>query len=390
MKFTVALQDFQELLNKTLPAIPPKSTLPILEHLHFSLEQGVLRVIATDQDITIMTSLQVETEEEGAILVPGRRSSEIIRALGNKGALLFSSNPDTFEIKMTTSNGQYAMKGLNPDEYLDIPELFNPGTPDYQQGLDAETESAILIKADDMSLLAGKTSFAVSKDEFRPAMTGVLFQFRSDRIYAAATDSYRLSRVIVENPDAVYPAELDLIFPARAVDLLKKVDDDVTMSLIESHDKITHTRFETGNSVIVTRIIDERFPPYENVIPQDDKFAAIVDKNELINSIRRVSIFANEISKQIRIKFVENQILITGRDEEIGTDGDEQIPCEYLGEPTEIGFNHKFLEEALGYVDPNQEGLIRLSFSEPQKPVIVKAGESEEKLLMLIMPVRIN
>ncbi len=395
MKFSVKLSDLQKLLEKTLPAIPPKSTLPVLEHLHFSLNADNLEVIATDQDITIMSKLQVAGETEGSILVPGRKLNDIVKLLGTEGNITFEADTDNYDIKLKTDDGNYSMKGLNTEEYLDIPELFDSGPSTIEKpdiaAADTGPASASLTK-DEMRRLSSKTVFAVSQDEFRQAMTGVLFEFRGNRVNSVATDSYRLSKAVVKREENSFPVELNIILPARSVELLKKVDDDVVVSVIESQGKITHTRFDIDNTVFITKVIAEKFPPYESVIPDSNELMAVVDQRKLMQAIRRVAIFTSEISKQIRLRMTENHISITGKDEEYGTDGSEELPCEYTGKEIEIGFNYRFLEEALQNMDVSEKDDYKLliTFSEPTRPVLIKPKDEENELLMLIMPVRIS
>ncbi len=393
MKFSVSLSEFQKALQKTLPAMPPKSTLPILEHLNFNLAGDVLNVIATDQDITIMSTINVESGTDGSVLVPGRRLNEIAKALGHSGGIEFSTSEDTFEITLTTANGVYSMKGLNPDEYLDLPELFDSEKPNITGAGDAQSSdgnSAFFHKSDLMRL-ANKTAFAVSRDEFRPAMTGVLFQFRGAYVNAVATDSYRLSKAVVKDEKAQYPEELDIILPSRSVELLKKIDSDAVMSMIETQEKITHVRFDMGNTIFITKVIDEKFPPYETVIPDNNNLVVIVDKTQLSSALKRVAIFTSTISKQIRVSISGNQIVMKGEDEEGGTQAKETVPCDYDGEQLEIGFNYHYLEDALQNIDSEllDENKIYLTFSEPTKPVLVKPDLEGSELLMLIMPVRL-
>jgi DNA polymerase III subunit beta len=396
MKFKVSIAEFQKLLQKTLPAIPPKSTLPILEHLHFTIFGNKLKIIATDQDITIISSIDVVVEQEGKILVPARRISEIVKALGLVGDLEFYADLETFEIKITTKNGVYQMKGLNPDEYLDIPELFESKKPEIDKETfgDApsdETSLKTIFEKDVLISLATKTVFAVSNDEFRPAMTGVLFQFRENVLNAVATDSYRLVRIIHRTEKPIYPKEMDIIIPARSVELLKKVDNEVIMSVIETHGKITHARFDYGDTIFITRIIDEKFPPYESVIPKNNELAAVIDQRELLSAIKRISILTSSISKQIVLYIQHDQLTIIGRDEEYGTEGDETLPCSFNGDKLDIAFNYRFLEEALQNIDVSQENnyQIVMTFSEPKRPALIKPQGESEDVLMLIMPVRL-
>jgi DNA polymerase-3 subunit beta len=390
MKFTITLGDFQKLLQKTLTAIPPKTTLPVLEHLHFTLSGTKLKVIATDQDITIITTVPVVSEDEGKILVPGRRLNDIIK-LQDKGDIEFEADPADYDITLRTASGVYQMKGLDADEYLNIPELFENPNP-LDRATDDYGKGKAEFKRDELVWLASKTSFAVSTDEFRPAMTGVFFQFRGEYVNTVATDSYRLVVAKSTSETERFPKDLDIIIPAKSIEMLKKIDADPSMTLIENHGKITHARFETVDSVFITKVIDEKFPPYESVLPSSHLYQLYVNQKDLAKAISRVSIQTSTMTKHIRLIAEQNSLAIIGKDEESGTIGDEKLECEFNGERTEIGFNFKYLLDAVQNLESENQAntKILLKFSEPSKPVILKNGDDSEKLTMLVMPVRIS
>ncbi|MCX6155045.1 MAG: DNA polymerase III subunit beta [Candidatus Kapabacteria bacterium] len=393
MIFTVSISEFSKLLQKTLPVIPPKSTLPVLEHLHFSVKNGKLQVIATDQEVTIMSVIFVATESEGEILVPGRRLNEIIRALGNEGEIKFEANLDNYEIILKTPSGRYVIKGIDPQEYLDIPELFEEDNKyEFTTFSDNSNPNKAFFAKADLMRIANKTTFAVSTDEYRPAMTGVLFQFRGNRIHSVATDSYRLVKYTINSAQLNFPEQLDVIIPARTVDLLKKLDNDVFMAFLERRGKITHVRFEIGGeTLIVSRIINEKFPPYESVLPKDNPIRATVDYGAVLSAIKRAAIMANEKSKQVQFIFDDNQLTITGEDEDSGTSAKEQLACEFPYPRFEIGFNYKYIEDAFSHIEIQgiRDNQAILTFSEPTKPALLIPNGDSDDLVMLIMPVRI-
>lgn len=391
MKFKAKISDLQKVLQVTLPAIPPKSTLPVLEHLHFTLENNQLRLISTDQYITIMSSIEVDGYLDGKVLVPGRKINEIIKALGAGTEIEFSANPENYELSIVSNTGNFTMKGLNPEEYLDLPELFTSSKPDLNDSTISSNEVAV-FKNDEIHKLSSKTSFAVSTDEFRPAMTGVLFQFRDNFVSAVATDSFRLAKAIVRSEESRFPNDLDIIIPAKSVELLRKFSNDAEMSLITRDNKVTHARFTFEHSVFITQIIDERFPPYESVIPANNDKIVTFSKSELLSAIRGVSIQTNTVSKQVKMKLGENEFFLSGRDEEQGTFGNVTVQCSYSGEPVEIGFNYKYFEDALNSIDVVSEDsdTIVLTFNEPTRPVLIKPSIDNDDILMLIMPVRIS
>ena len=387
MKFIVSLSDFQNTLQKVLPAIPRKSTLPVLEHLYFKLNGPMLEIIATDQDITIKTTLSVVGEIDGAILVPGRKLNDIVKALDYDGDIIFSSDDETFDTVISTNSGSYKMKGLSHEEYLNIPELFKESSSNDNPNIPDE---AIFLKRDDIMKIANKTVFAVSKDEFRPAMNGVFFQFLGDKLNAVSTDSFRMVKINLEDPDYTFPADLNLIIPARSLDVLKKIDEDVNMSIIGNADKTTHVRFEIGSTVFVSKVIDEKFPPYEAVIPEFNKFYTVFNQKEFISALKRVSIFSSSISHQVRLHIADNKINLIAIDEDSGAKGQDTIECEYQGDEIEMAFNHRYLDEVLQNLDLDAEELfIKMSFTDSAKPVIIEPTKLDNNILMLIMPVRL-
>ncbi len=396
MKFSVILSDFQKVLAKTMPAMPRKSTIPVLEHLNFSLKGNTLTVISTDQDITIMSTIEVTGEEDGGILVPGRRLSEMVSKFDKVGSLEFATSDETFEIKINSQNGKYKMKGLDPDEYLDLPELFGSekpvveikdGVPEIVSG---NSLSAYFNQAD-FSKLCDKSVFAVSKDDYRPAMTGVFFEFSGDSVTAVATDSYRLSKVTLKSEKALYPNDFSIIIPARAIELFKKVDGNVVLSFIETMKRITHARFDLNDTVIISKVIDEKFPPYRSVIPTEPKFHVILNEGEFVKAVNRIGSITNQNSHQIRVVFDGNTVSISGEDEDSGSAGTETINCDYTGDSILFGFNFKYLEEALQHTESEIDNTeVIVSFTEPNKPVLIKANKEHSDVLMLVMPVRLG
>jgi DNA polymerase-3 subunit beta len=369
MKFSVSLGDFQKAILRVLPAIPPKSTLPVLEHIHCTLINNSLSMIASDQEMTISTSLECHAESEGSVLIPARKLNELIKSLGSEGTVEIDISPN-LDLTFTTSAGKFTMKGMDSNDY--------PMQPVFPEG-----ESALFTSTDIMKI-ANKAMFAVSDDEYRPAMTGVLFQFRGNRVLGVATDSYRLARVTINASNL--PEDLDVIIPSRAMEILRKVDSDVLMSVTR-----THARFSLNNTTIITRIIDERFPPYENVIPADNDKTAIVNQRELVNVIRRVALFTSSSSRQIKISLEPNILHIHGEDDESGSIADESIACEFYGaEHFEIGFNHKYLEEALQQLAIDGNTMIRFSFSSANRATLIEPEPGNNELLILVMPVRLN
>lgn len=394
MIFSVTLNDLQRHIQKALPVIPSKATIPALEHLHFALTGNDLEIIGSDQDITLVTRMQVQGTEDGKILVPGKKISDILKSLGNIQSIEFIANPDTYEITVKVPRGKYTLKGLNPEEYLQLPVLFESKKPEIHGNsngnIDAGLPTAKLTK-DELTKLAEKTHFSVSTDDYRPAMTGVLFQFREKYVNAVSTDSFRLVRTTINSDTVSFPQDFDIIIPAKSIEILRKADDDTIMSVVENQGKITHARFDIGQTIFITRLIVEKFPPYESVIPLQNDNVAVLDKSELLSKIRSASLLTNSASKQVKLIFSDNNLTIYGFDEESGSNSTLEMECDYTGPQTEIGFNYKYIEDALNNVsdEDTDDNLVQITFSEPNRPALVKPKSEKDELLMLIMPVRI-
>lgn len=373
MKLTVALPDLQKALQKVLPAVPAKSPMPVLEHVQLSLAGSELTLRATDQEISISLTIPVSGEQDGEILVPAKQFNDLIKELGTAGVVAINVDHAQWIITIRTPTGSYEMKGLDAGEFPPIPE-FPPSTKAF-------------VSKDDMVKMANKTVFAVSREDYRPSMTGVYFQFEADTATAVATDGFRLSRVIVNaSEDKPFPAGLGMIVPSRTVELLRKADADVAVDVCP-----THARFVVGTLEITTRLIDEKYPPYQNVIPTDNDKILRVSQREVLAAIRRVALFANTNTRQVRFKIEDKNLTIHSHDEDAGSKATETVPCEFSSDDFELGFNYHYLEDAIKNIssDHDSDGQVVMTFSTPIRAVLVKPGHETESLLMLVMPVKI-
>jgi DNA polymerase III subunit beta len=374
MKFSVALPEFQRLLQTALQAIPPKSTVPVLENFHFVVQGNALQIVATDQELTILATLNVSDTSDGEVLVPARKLVDIVKALGNAGVITLSSDARSHKITLKTSFGEYVLHGLDASEF--------PTTPDLSTG------TTLTLAAEDAMKIARTASFAASRDEYRPAMTGLLLQATEQQLNAVTTDGFRLVRVIVRSSDASIASQpIDVIIPVRAVDLLKKID--ATIEILISP---THAKFITGSTTIITRVIDERFPPYESVIPQDNDKEARFAIADLSGAVKRVSLFANPNTKQIRFALSKNSIKVAAEDVETGNKGHEEFVCDYGGADLEIGFNYRYIEEAISHLSDNGASTAMMTFSSANRAALIKPikdDAAQNDVLMLVMPVRL-
>lgn len=371
MKFTASVKDLASGLARVSGAIPPRSPMPVLENVLLRLEGSVLSLTATDMDITISTNIAVRGERNGSLLVPARRFTDTVRALSD-GELTFDSDPDSHRISLDVPSGEFKLSGLGPDEF---PKLVN-----------FESSVSTDLPFGKFSKMVERTIFACSTDEFRPAMTGVLFQFRADQIRSVATDGFRLVRVGDTETKSTLDAELDVIIPPKALQLVTKAFEAETITLSASQ---THIRFEDGRTTITARLIDEQYPNYETVIPQANDKRMVVRKEDILNTVKRVSLYSNAQTRQVRLRMSANSVRIAAQDTETGGEAQENVSCDYADDEMEIGFNAQFLREALDKIDTNE---VSFDFSTPLRPSLIAphGPKNGQEVLMLLMPIRLN
>jgi DNA polymerase-3 subunit beta len=370
MKFTIKSSEIQKALNKISGVIPTKSTLPILEHILFTLQGNNLRLLATDLEMSMSAEMNVNGSEDGVIAVPARRFMDTIRALPEI-EILFSSDETSKKIKMITESGEYNLIGEAGEEY--------PATPDFKG------EAEIVLSASLLGGMINRTIFSVSTDELRPAMTGLLLQLKEEEIRAIATDGHRLVRVIYSNVEGAKEHK-DIIIPAKALQLVvKAAEEEENKISVDS----THIKFTFDNFTLTSRLIEETYPNYETVIPLDNDKKLVVNRETLIASVRRVGLYSNSTTHQVRFSLSKNEIKIAAEDADFGGEAREKIPCTYNNDELEIGFNAKYVEDVLTHIDSEN---VEMLFSTPVRAAIISPAERKpnEDVLMLVMPMRLN
>jgi len=370
MKFSVTSSELQKALSKTIGVVPTRSTLPILENLLFEVSKNVLKITATDLEISMAIALTVKGMEDGVIAIPAKRIVDTIRALPDV-QVVFTIDTENNKIKMVTENGEYSLTGESSEEFPTVPQF--------------KGDNEIAIDADMLRNLIGKTSFAVSTDELRPAMMGVLFQLKESEIRAVATDGHRLVRTI--NRSYASPKfKKDIVIPSKALALVSKLAEEGKSKILVND---SHIMFQFEGTTLISRLIEENYPNYESVIPQDNDKTLSVSKDQLLSSVRRVSLYSSSTTHQIRLSVRKNELTVAAEDVDFGSEARETIPCDYSSDELEIGFNSGYVVDVLTHLE-SDEAVFK--FSSPTRAGIVSPRPQREKedVLMLIMPVRLN
>jgi DNA polymerase-3 subunit beta len=376
MEFKVNSKSLEKLLNKIIPAVPSRTPMPILENFLFDLKDGLLTIFATDLEIALKASLNVVSEENIKIVVPARLLYDIVRSL-QETTINFEVTP-TGKIILKTENGYYTISYLLPEEFPDIPSF--PETSG-----DKEEIIEINIGGEKLKYAIEQTAFAMSKEDMRPAMMGTLLEFQNEGLRFVTTDGHRLVNLLYKNINADITEQY--IVPERAISVLSKIIEEKDVKMLLSK---THISFRTGDLEFITRLIGQKYPDYNSVIPLENENKVKIKAESLHNSIKRMLLFSPTTSRKVKFILSENNIEISAEDLDQGSFAKENIICEYTGESMEVGFNSTYVNDMLNHLQDEEELLFKLH--SPTKAVIVEPVKSkdEEELMMLLMPVRLN
>ncbi|MBL0741241.1 DNA polymerase III subunit beta [Chryseolinea lacunae] len=371
MKFIVNSAYLLKQLSNINGVITTNPVVPILENFLFELEKGGLTVTASDLQTSMITELQVESKERGSIAVPARILLDTLKNLPEQ-PVTFSIDESTYSVEIISDNGRYKLSGENATDFPKVPSVSNDFT--------AEISTEVLSRA------INNTIFATSNDELRPAMTGVYVNLGDKNTTFVATDGHRLVRY--RRSDVKSENGNSIIIPRKALNLLKATlpseNTDVSLNF-----NMSNAYFKFGNIKMICRLIDERFPDYDNVIPAVNNIKMTIERSDLLGALKRISIYANKTTHQVRLKITGSELQISAEDLDFSNEANERLSCEHDGEDIEIGFNAKFLIEMLTNMDSDK---IKLTMSAPNKAGVILPAEKDEAedILMLVMPVMLN
>lgn len=371
MKFVVSTSKLLKELQSVSGVISSSNVLPILEDFLFVIENSQLTVFATDLETSMSTSLDIDAKETGKVAIPARIIMDTLKTLPEQ-PLTFTIEEETHAIEITSENGKYKLSGENGEDFPKIPE--------------AEEVSSIQMPANILNKAINKTLFAVSNDELRPAMTGVLFQFDQEGVTFVSTDAHKL--VKFHRSDAKSEQASSFIVPKKALNLLKNSLPNEDTNVEVSYNN-SNAFFSFDSIKLICRLVDAKYPDYNAVIPDEKGYSLKIGRDELQNSLRRISIFSNKTTHQAVLKVSGSDLQISAQDIDFANEANERLQCNYEGEDIEIGFNAKFLIEMLTALD-TEETDFRLSGSSKAGLLLPIEQEQNEDLLMLIMPVMLN
>jgi DNA polymerase-3 subunit beta len=369
MKFivnsTALLKEVQKLNN----VISSNNTLPILDNFLFEVISNNMTIIASDLEVTMMATIPVEADADGKITIPARILTDTLKTFSNQ-PLTFIIDTTTFSIEISSEIGNYRLAGQNAEEFPKNPTLSGSSSTSFSGEI--------------LSNAINKTLFASGNDELRPVMSGVFCELSSEQVTFVTTDAHKLVKHTRTDLSADKTAAF--ILPKKPLNILKNnIAENVKLEFND-----TNALFTFDNNTIICRLIDGKYPNYDAVIPKENPNKLTIETAVLLSSIKRVSIYANKTTHQIRLKIAGSELQITSEDLDFANKAEERLSCQYEGADIEIGFNSKFVIDMLNNIGAEK---ISLEMSAPNRAGIILPLDSMqegEDTLMLVMPVMLN
>lgn len=375
MDFVISSSQLLSHLQIVSRVVNSKNSLPILDNVLMSVEDGILKITASDLESTITTTLPLENYSgNGVIATDTKKILDVLKEFPEQ-PLTFNINTDDKRIDITSQNGKYTLVGVDGS--------------DFPQATQLKVDKTISISISPDILYGGITSaiFATGDDELRPIMNGIFIELQESGINFVATDAHKLVRYTRKEVKA--ETESSFILPKKPANILKtilpKASDDVVLEFDEKN-----AVFTFGSIRLVCRLLEGVYPNYNSVIPRENPNKLVVDRVELYNSLRRIGMFASQSSNLVGLKINGNTLEISAQDMDFSISGKEVINCQYEGDEMEIGFKSNFLGEILSNISTPE---VTIELSDPTRAGIILPKDNEnpdEDVLMLLMPMMIN
>lgn len=374
MKFVVSSNTLLTRLQAVSKVIGGKPVQPILDNILLVATEGVLYATASDKETTMEAKIELDSlEEEGKITIPAKILLDMLKEFPEQ-PLTFEINTISNEVKIISEKGEFTVMGENAEDYPMQAALS-------ESNVDMTTKCGLILDG----IL--KTIFATANDDLRPVMNCILLEMNEDNFTFVASDAHKLVRY--KRFDAKSEVgQLSLILPKKPALMLKNIlpkdDSELRMSI---NDKMAC--FVFGNYKMTCTLVEGRFPNYNSVIPQNNPKKIIIEKKELYNSLRRVSVMANQASNLVKFDVSDGRIVISAQDMDYAMSGHETLTCQYEGENIAIGFKSPFVLEILSNIASEN---VVLELSDPTRPGLFLPFENEdgdEDLLMLLMPMMV-
>ncbi len=369
MNVQVLQEDLLKALSTSSKFCSSHAQLPILSNLLLQTVNNKLMIKATNLEMSICYPIGAKTEQDGDITIPARPLFEMVTNM-NKGSMTIKALKE--QINVSSGNFSANLLGMNSADFPSIPQKL--------------TGEIIKINKDVFSLCLKKVLFAVSVDETRPTLTGVLMVFNKDEIGFIATDGYRLSYKKLKIDYKGKP--IRIIIPKNVLNEIQKLETSVDLLEISTDQNNNQVVFSLGGIVLSSRLIEGEFPDFEKIIPKKSAYFADLDLIEFQNSVKLASVFSRESSNTLKLVVKKERLKILSENQKYGNQENEiEAKVKFDGEETDltIAFNYKFILDFLGCCDGDD---VALEFNDQNAPGKF-IDPSDKDFLHLIMPVKI-
>lgn len=358
MKIGTSKENLLKGIQVVQNVVSGKTTLPILSHILIEGKKNKIRLTATDLEIGISIEVDGEIFEEGAITVPARKFGEIVKELPNLG-LIHVAVKKGQSVQIEAGKSYFKIMGLAREDYPQLPEFSTSG----------KNVELAKIPQKVLKRMIGLTAFAMSHDDTRYVLNGILFSFKDKTLKLVATDGRRLA-LVEEKMEGMGGIKKDVILPMKTIQELGRnlgEEGDVNFYFKENQLQIN-----LGATTITSRLIEGEYPNYEQVIPKKIKEEVVLTTQDFLQSARRASILTSQDSQSIKLNFTKDRAIITKNAPELG-EVREEIEVNYKGGEFVIGFNPIFLIDVLKSVDETE---VKFGFTDSDKPAVIKSGEN--------------
>lgn len=372
MKFVISTQELNYLINKIQNVVPQKPTIPVLTNFLIEASNDELILTATDLTVGIRCNTEVKILEEGATTLPAKRLAQLIRELTTNNVEISSNSQEITTLVAGTS--RFKLNGMSKEEYPALPDLSHAHT--FQ------------IPQKELKDLLYRTSFAVSKEDNRYVLTGVLVHIANGQATFVGTDGKRLARahILIDTPPSFTSQS---IIPLKAVEeILKNLTDEGEAKISLMNDKVT---VQANQTLLITKLLAGDYPDINRVIPENSDMVIYLHREELISLLRQISLFTADHNHSVRFTFTQGELKLTANTQDIG-EGHVGMPVNYQGNKLEIAFNPGFFIDILRHC---KEETVTLGLTDAYNPGIITDGEQSGKLnqatpLFVIMPMRLS
>ncbi len=373
MKLIISSAELLKGVMAVSKAIPAKSPLPILENFLFDLKGNTLEITASDSELTLKTQIEVETaEEEGRIAVPAKHMMDLLKELPDQPLTISTSSDSSFVCSW--ASGESTLPYFPAEDYPEI-----TGTDD----------TAVTLQFPAQSLVDGiaSTIYATAGDEIRPAMNGILFDIDVASTTLVASDSHKL--ICYTTTDVNASEKASFILHKKPAAILKAIIGKDAETVEISFDSKNAT-FKFGTTLVICRLVVGKYPKYRDVIPQNNSNILRINRVQLLNTVRRVSVCSNKASNHIKFDLKSGSLMISAQDLGFSIAAHETIACQYDGADLTIGFKSPFIIEILSNMNC---GELVMKFLDSKRAALVVPAEEEEeseKICGIIMPIMIS